>query len=146
MGNKKRVGVITLLLAAGLSQLACAANVEKTVQPEELLGNWQVETVQDRPVVDRSPASIAFAKDGSFSGNASCNRMAGEYVWKEGKLELGQAAVTRMACPPALMEQEQRLLAALALVAQARLENGLLLLEDIAGNLMIRAAPHNLQE
>ncbi len=58
-------------------------------------------------------------------------------------LELGRAAVTRMACPEALMEQEQRLLAAIGAVAGARIENGLLILEDIEGKLVIKAARHN---
>lgn len=132
-----------ILLTAPFAQVSQAETESNAMELSQLLGRWHVEYVRDRPVIDRSPASIEFADDGRFTGNASCNRMAGEYKWNDGVLELGRAAVTRMACPEALMEQEQRLLAAIGAVAGARIENGLLILEDIEGKLVIKAARHN---
>jgi heat shock protein HslJ len=106
----------------------------------ELIGSWTVEFIGERPVIDRSPAFIQFTEDDKVAGNSSCNRFSASYSLSETQLSLGQAASTRMACPEALMEQEQRFLAALARVAQVQLENGILELTDADGTLVLKAS------
>lgn len=106
----------------------------------ELIGSWTVEFIGERPVIDRSPAFIQFTEDDKVAGNSSCNRFSASYTLSETQLSFGQAASTRMACPEALMEQEQRFLAALARVAQVQLENGLLELTDADGTLVFKAS------
>jgi heat shock protein HslJ len=107
----------------------------------ELSGAWTLEYVEDRPVVDRSPAYIEFDAEGRVSGQASCNRMTGSYTLDGAGLTLSPLAVTRMMCPEALMEQEQRVLAALEKVASWRIEDGMLMLEDEDGGQLFRASP-----
>ena len=107
----------------------------------ELLGAWTLEYVEDRPVIDRSPAYIEFDAEGRASGQATCNRMTGSYTVDGAALTLGPMAVTRMMCPEALMEQEQRVLAALEKVASWRIDQGMLTLEDAGGEPVFRASP-----
>lgn len=112
----------------------------------ELIGSWTVEFIDERPVIDRSPAFIQFAEENKVSGNSSCNRFTGSYVFSETQLSFGQAASTRMACPQALMEQEQRFLDGLSRVAQAKLENGMLELTDADGVLVFKASRRENKE
>jgi heat shock protein HslJ len=42
------------------------------------------------------------------AGSTACNRYSAPAEWPDGGLRFGQAAATRRACPPAVMEQEQR--------------------------------------
>ena len=112
----------------------------------ELVGSWMVEYIGERPVIDRSPAFIEFSVDDMVGGNASCNRFTSSYTLSEAQLSFGQAAVTRMACPEALMEQEQRFLASLSQVAQVQLENGILELTDADGTLVFKASRRETTE
>lgn len=105
----------------------------------DLIGAWTVESIGARPVIDNSPAYLQFAEDDRLSGNASCNRLTGSYTLSGSRLTFGQAAATRMMCPPALMEQEERFLASLEKVAEVKFENGLLALLDSDGTLLFRA-------
>jgi len=111
------------------------------VDPTDLAGTWAFERVRDRPVMDRSPAHIVFDGDGGVAGSASCNRMTGSYTVDGGTLALSPLAVTRRMCTTeALMDQETRVLAALTEVAGWRIEGGVLLLVDVAGDVLFRAS------
>ncbi|TCM84581.1 META domain-containing protein [Rhodovulum steppense] len=69
---------------------------------------WRVEDIGGGGIVDSSNVGIAFGRDGRVSGSGSCNRfMGGAELSGEG-LRIGPVAATMMACPEALMEQEQR--------------------------------------
>ncbi|WP_415182596.1 serine hydrolase [Phaeovulum sp.] len=83
----------------------------------QLIGReWIIEDIAGRGVIDNSPASLLFLPDGSLAGNATCNRLIANYTVENGALSIALGGVTMMACPPALMEQEQRLLGLLAAV------------------------------
>jgi len=58
----------------------------------------------DREVVD--PVEIAFAAD-SISVATPCNGMSGPVTYSETTITVGALASTKMACEPALMEQDQ---------------------------------------
>ncbi|MEZ5826416.1 MAG: YbaY family lipoprotein [Geminicoccaceae bacterium] len=75
-----------------------------------LLGEWVVEDIDGRGVIDNSRTSLTFGDDGSITGLAGCNRYRAEYTASDGMLQTGMAAVTSMACVPALADQEQRFL------------------------------------
>ena len=112
----------------------------------ELIGSWTIEFIDERPVIDRSPAFIQFAEENRVSGNSSCNRFIGSYAFSETQLSFAQAASTRMACPQALMEQEQRFLTALGRVAQVKQENNMLELMDADGALVFKASRRENKE
>lgn len=82
--------------------------------PASLLqGVWQVEDLDGRGIVDRSQMTLEFGVDGRVSGHASCNRFNGGYTLTGEGLSFSRLASTMMACPPALMQQEQAFLSLL---------------------------------
>ena len=79
--------------------------------------------LEQRPYIEIDP------KEDRFSGFAGCNRFTGSYTLNGTSLELGQAAVTRMACEGG-MEIEDRFLAMLGKVGSWRLKDGQMVLGD----------------
>lgn len=73
-----------------------------------------VEWIGERPLIDRSHLSLQLdTKQQRAHGFAGCNNWFGNYELQDGQLRINQIATTRKLCAPALMEQEQRYLAAL---------------------------------
>ena len=68
---------------------------------------WTVVDIAGKKIVDRSRATLDFGADGRVSGAASCNRFTAPYTLTGESLTISpRAAVTMMACEPALMQQE----------------------------------------
>ncbi|MCI1192968.1 META domain-containing protein [Calidifontimicrobium sp. SYSU G02091] len=80
--------------------------------PRELLvgDEWRVERLDGRAPVDRSRITLRFGNDGRLTGSASCNRFSAPWQLHGEGLRIGPAVATRMACPPPLMDQEDRFL------------------------------------
>lgn len=72
-------------------------------------GEWRIEDIAGAGVIDNSPAALVFGPDGRLSGNASCNRLFASYTVRGNKLTISPVGTTKMACSPALMDQERRL-------------------------------------
>lgn len=119
---------------------AMSRDASKVANSDELFGIWVVETISERPVIDGSPARIQFGTDGAINGNASCNRFFGDYTYEDGRLTINPLGSTRMMCLPTLMEQETRLLEFLPTASSASIENGVLILRDAKGRLIIQAS------
>jgi len=128
---------LLLVTLAACKQLSTPEKID--VIQSHLLGVWVVEYIGDRPVVDRSPARVQFAEDGSLNGNTSCNRFFGKYQYDEQTLIIEPLGSTRMACVPALMEQEQRFLDTFPKATRVTIENELLILRDNTGNQILKA-------
>lgn len=95
-----------------LSLTACAVPGVPGAAP--LVGSeWRLEDLGGRGVLDRVSATLAFPQAGRVAGNSSCNRFFGSYTLMQDRIALGQLAGTRMACGPAVDEQETRYLDAL---------------------------------
>ncbi len=75
-----------------------------------------------RGVVDRAQSTLQPLPNGRVAGSSGCNRFTGQGFVSGGKVEIGTLSTTRMACPPALMDQEAKYLKALA--ASRRYEIG----------------------
>ena len=125
--------VASLVLIAASLCSACAPSPQsespeqepqqESVSATALVGEWTVESIEGAPVVDESPAFLGFGEDGRVHGNTSVNRLLGSWSLDEGVLQLGGLGSTKMAGPPTLMEQENQLLAALALVTRAEMDD-----------------------
>jgi heat shock protein HslJ len=74
---------------------------------------WRLQDLGGRDVINGSQATLAFPEAGRVAGNSSCNRFFGSYTLMQDRIALGQLAGTRMACAPAVDEQETRYLDAL---------------------------------
>ena len=73
---------------------------------------WQlVSWDENQPLADE-PATLSFTKD-RLSGSSGCNRYTAGYAIQDNIIKVGVIAATRMACPEALMTQENLLLSAL---------------------------------
>lgn len=95
-----------------LALTACALPGAPGAAP--LVGSeWRLEDLGGRGVMDRVQATLAFPEAGRVTGNSSCNRFFGSYTLMQDRIALGQLAGTRMACGPAVDEQETRYLDAL---------------------------------
>ncbi len=89
-----------------------------------LLGQeWMIEDIAGSGVIDNSHASLHFLPDGRLAGSATCNRIIGSYESKGMQLTIQPVGITMMACPEALMHQEQKLLALLATVESYRTDD-----------------------
>ncbi|MGY3040295.1 heat shock protein HslJ [Rhodanobacter sp. TND4EL1] len=109
----------------------------------DLVGpEWVVEDIADRGVIDSSHASLQFMPDGRVVGSGSCNRLMGSYTRNKSALSLKSVGTTRMACPPALMDQEQRLLALLPRVVSYTIDgSGALILTSRDGTSITARRP-----
>jgi putative lipoprotein len=104
---------------------------------------WLVEDISGRGVIDNLQTTLEFGADGRVDGRAGCNRWTASWRVAGDNLALGPAATTRMACTPAVGDQEQKFLAALAAVRTFRIDaRGLLILLNGKGASLIRASRH----
>jgi heat shock protein HslJ len=131
--------VKVLLLAAIVGIAGCTSTIAASGQPE-LMGAWVVEFIDERPVIDNSPAYIEFAEEGRVGGNASCNRFTGAYALSGSHLTFSKLVSTKKMCFPTLMEQEARFLASLERVAKVQMQNRLLVLLDAEGVAVFKAS------
>lgn len=109
--------------------------------PARLLqgGEWVVEDINGGGIIDRSRVTLNFWQDGRVTGSASCNNLMGQYQLSGEGLSISQPATTRMACPPSLMAQEQRVLTTLSQLQRFGFDDtGALLLHSEQGSLKAR--------
>ncbi|WP_052481062.1 META domain-containing protein [Gilvimarinus agarilyticus] len=136
--------IVATTLGAGctLSSTPTSTSTETAnINGLNLLGEWRVEYIAGRGVIDYSPARVRFNEDGKLNGNASCNRFFGDYQQDGQRLIIKEPlGATRMLCVPALNEQEERLLAALPGTHNIAIRHGILTLTDDGGNEVLRAA------
>lgn len=108
--------------------------------PRELLvgDEWRVERLDGRAPVDRSRITLRFGADGRLTGAASCNRFSAPWQLHGEGLRIGPAVATRMACPPPLMQQEDRFLRLLERVTRFEIAaDGALVLVDGDGTRLV---------
>ncbi len=104
----------TVFIGCAIAVLSACSSVPSTqLQP---LQSYQVEWIGERPLIDRSMLTLTLGDNNQASGLAGCNNWMAEYQLSGDRLSLDNIATTRKLCAPALMEQEQRFLAALATV------------------------------
>jgi heat shock protein HslJ/uncharacterized lipoprotein YbaY len=104
----------------------CGGDPATLLQGDE----WVVEDIDGGGIIDRSRVTLNFGADGRLWGRASCNAYQGDYTLTGESLTLALSATTRMACAPALMDQESKVFALLARVQAFELDpTGALLLK-----------------
>lgn len=132
------------LLAVGCAAAGPAPPAGAALAPLEGTA-WVAEDIDGRGVVDRVQSTLLFDAGRKVAGRAACNRYFGTYQQSDDVVEIKPGGTTRMACPPAVMEQEDRFLAALGVVKKARREGDTLLLLDENGRVRVRLAPISRQ-
>ena len=90
---------------------------------------WVAEEIAGAAVSEEAPITLQLGADGNARGRGGCNGYGGSYTLAGDALHFGPLAATKMACAPALMDQEQRYFDTLAQVARyAVADDGALLL------------------
>lgn len=102
---------------------------------------WVIEDIAGGGVIDRARATMGFDAAGRVYGSGSCNRYNGPATLNGETLSLGALASTKMACPEAIMTQEQRFFSALSEVSGFDIdETGALILRGPSGPLVLARA------
>lgn len=99
---------------------------------------WVAEDIAQRGVIDYLQSRLQFVSSDRVAGFGGCNAFNGSLELSSDRLRIGPLAATKKLCPPAIMDQEERFLKALESVRSARIENGLLFLQDEAGRDVLR--------
>ncbi|MDY0249850.1 MAG: META domain-containing protein [Pseudomonas sp.] len=117
----------TLLFGSLLVTLSACTGLPSTQL--QTTQSYQVEWIAERPLIDRSMLTFTLLDEQRAAGLAGCNNWSASYQLNGNTLSLQNIATTRKLCAPALMEQEQRFLNALAQVQRwERVEHQQLLL------------------
>jgi putative lipoprotein len=133
-GNEKPAAPDT----AGRTVPAIAVNA---VDFNALVGSaWLAEDIDGGGVLDRLQSRLQIVSTTRIAGFAGCNDYHGAAQLDAAPYALGPFATTRKMCNPSVMEQERKFLDALGRVRSARLENGLLHLQDAAGATILRCS------
>lgn len=104
--------------------------------PERLFrgAEWVVEDLAGTGIIDRSRMTIEFLDENRIAGRASCNRYGGSYELTGEGVSFSSLYSTKMACAPALMNQEDQFLKLLSEVKLASIgRNGELILTTVSG-------------
>lgn len=135
------------ILVAGLAAMlavACGSKNEAEVEPtmSELLygSNWLAEDIAGRGVMDKLQSTLKFQADDRVAGLGGCNRFFGSLSIVADNITIGALGGTRMACEPAIMEQEQRFLETLEQAKVVRLDEKQkqLYMDDAGGREILR--------
>jgi heat shock protein HslJ len=126
-----------LLLATGCAAASFTAPVAFALPPLEGTA-WRAEDIDGGGVLDRVPSTLAFEANRTVAGRAACNRYFGTFGQSDETVQIRPAGLTRMACPPEVMDEERKFLTALDAVKKGRREGDALLLLDGDGRVRLR--------
>ena len=85
-------------------------------------GKWLCESIRGHGVIDDLQSTIEIAADGGVTGSGGCNRISGRAEIQSERITFGPMISTKMACPPAIMDQESKFLSALGDVQRFKVD------------------------
>jgi heat shock protein HslJ len=105
-------GVVALValgaLAATLAGGDDTANGYVPVEGlDQLTGSWLAVNDASAPAIVIGTVRLEFSEDGRVTAQTGCNGVRGQVSVQDSTLVAGPLTSTRMACEPALMEQER---------------------------------------
>lgn len=117
----------TAMLGAGLllSGLSAAYATDKA-----LYGDWVAERIQGHKLKGKVQSTLEIAQDGRISGTGGCNRYMGSMVIEGDKITVKPVGGTMMACPPPMMQQDDKFHKALNSVTSWKINKDRLVLID----------------
>lgn len=106
---------------------------------ERLVGGaWLAEDIRGGGVIDNAQSTLSFEAGGKVTGSGGCNRLFATATIAGESLAFAGIGTTRMACAPALMDQERKFLGALTATRTFRFEGPYLKFYDRAGADLVR--------
>jgi putative lipoprotein len=130
-GSRPGAWIAALLL--GVAVGAAASANERLEGP-----TWLAENIKGGGVIDNAQTTLVFASGGRVTGSGGCNRLFASANISGDLMAFGGVGTTRMACAPALMDQEQKFLGALAATRTFRFDGAYLRFFDAAGAELVR--------
>ena len=103
-------------------------------------GKWLAEDIDGGGVIDRLQTTLEIRDEGIVTGMGGCNRYAGSAKFDSTTIKFLPMASTRMACTPAVMNQESKFHATLEKIRAWRIDEAQrkLILLDRQGFEMMR--------
>lgn len=83
---------------------------------------WTITHLMETPFTGDREISMQFSRDGNVSGSSGCNRYGASFSMDDG-FSFGPIRSTRMACPGAIGENEQRIFTAMRSVVSIEYEH-----------------------
>lgn len=121
-----------------------AASASQSAPSLNLIGSeWLLEDLGGSGVVDRVQATLAFPEAGKIAGRGSCNRFFGSAAISGHTIKFSGMGSTKMACPEAVMKQEDKYLAALQAAERFEPKDGSLLIYYAGSDKPLRFTPLN---
>ncbi|MBL0728891.1 META domain-containing protein [Piscinibacter sp. HJYY11] len=131
--SSSRLALLLCGLLASVTSAPWAAPASASAAGATAFGNvalrdtrWALQTLDGAPVAAagaRGPVQLTLRSTSQhLTGFAGCNTLRGRYTQRGTSIALKPLATTRMACAPEVMEQEARLLQALASIDSYRIE------------------------
>ena len=118
---------------------AVAPTAEPLAAAFALVGSaWIAEEIEGRRVLDHVQSTLTFESAERIVGSTGCNRYFAPLQVSGMALRIGMGGSTRRACPPEVVDQESRFLAALDAVRTYRRDGSTLLLSDDSGQVRVR--------
>ncbi len=144
--NRVAVGSLIIGFLAVLVLLVLSFSARSDEPGGEIRNvTWLAEDIDGRGVIDNAQTTLTINADGSANGSGGCNRFTTSATIDGSNLSFKPAAATRMMCPPALMDQEQKFFSALERTWSYTIDadTGKLLLHDDAGKTIAQLAQQN---
>ncbi len=98
--------------------------------------SWRPITLGNKAIPEDSGIFVSFAVDGGIKGRGGCNNFFGSLEQTESGIEIGPLGVTRMACPPPIMNRESAFLEALQKTRDFQANDESMRLLDDEGNVL----------
>lgn len=102
---------------------------------------WLAEYIDGNGVIDRAQTTLEFFEPTRAGGRGGCNRYSAAVEIEGSSIRFGDPAATRMACVPALMDQETRFFVALRSARSFRVRDEKLQLLDDSGAVKLSLSP-----
>ena len=123
-----------------LTMATATPGIAMSGAPPELVGDWKIESIGQKPVLEDAEAVLVFTEDGALSANVGCNQAGGSYRLGTSGLEIGPLAATRKMCEGEVMAQEDAFFSAIGQVSEYRAKGNVLHLLDGPGNILVTAS------
>jgi heat shock protein HslJ len=94
--------------------------------------SWVLEDLNGEGVVDNARVTLDFTEAGRVVGNGSCNRYFATVTVSGSSIKFGAVGATRMACAPAVSQQESKYFAALGAASRFEVVGSTLSIYSVA--------------
>jgi heat shock protein HslJ/phosphoglycolate phosphatase-like HAD superfamily hydrolase len=142
----KQRGWVVIDMKQDWIQIWPEADAHQADGKTSIVGEWLVEDIGGKGVVDNSRSTLQIAADGAVSGDGGINRYRGQASVDGQSISFGPLLSTKRGGPPALMDQEAKFLDALSKAKSYCIEpTGLLSLQDGDGKELARLSKVDAQ-